>query len=174
MAGKGYLYKLGPIVFNIEGAAPTTVGRSTDYRWVMQDRLMRNPAHQWLGPGADNFTFEGTIYPSYNPFGNGKVVGAKKIEEIRAIAAQGLPLDLTDGAGNAYGKWVIKSVEERREVMLDNSAPRRQGFTMAISFYGEDAAGTQGIIMQGGQPVAGRTPTGAAPGAGSPAVILAR
>jgi phage protein U len=145
------LYRLGPLVFSIRGAAPETVENSTNYRWPTQNRLGRRPALQWVGIGEQNITFSGTIYPTFDPLGDGSIVGIRRIDEIRQLADQGLPLDLHDGLGHYYGRWCIRSIKETRSVLFNNSAPRKQDFTIELGRYGEDGdTFEQSILYEGG------------------------
>lgn len=146
----GILLQLGEIQFTIEKRSFEELASGTSYRWPRLDRLGRRPAHQWIGIGEDEKTIEGTVYPLLQPSGGPKVVGIKQIEEMRAIAEEGNPLQLTDGMGNNYGKWVILRIEERASDHLSNGAPRKQKFTMQISRYGEDNLGEAGILWAGG------------------------
>lgn len=174
---KGFVYKLGDLVFSCEGINPENVSFDSEYRWAAVDRLLQRPAHQWTGLGMEDLVMDGTIYGGYSPYGNGKVIGVQRLTDLRSLAQQGLPLPLTDGRGNFYGRWVIKNITEKRSHMLDNGAPLKQEFTIKISRYGENAADTSGIIYSTnpgdaqGIFTAPRIPNGTSPGIGSPAVI---
>ena len=174
---KGFVYKLGEMVFSSEGINPETVSIDSEYRWAAIDRLIQRPAHQWTGPGMEDLILDGTIYPTYNPYGDSRVVGIHKMRDIRSLAEQGLPLPLTDGKGNYFGRFVIKSITEKKNHLMDDGSPLKQDFTIKLSRYGEDAKDTSGIIYstnpsdQQGIFTAPRIPSGDSPGAGSPAVI---
>lgn len=142
------LFKLGPLVFSQDGAAPQQFANSSEYRWPAQARLGRRPALQFVGIGEQTIRLSGTIYPGFDPTGSGKVVGCKKIHEIRQLADHGLPLDFTDGMGNNYGRWVIRRVEGTDSELMSNGAPRKQEFSVELARYGDDDLGEQSIIYQ--------------------------
>lgn len=61
----GTMMMLGQYRFSIDSAAYQTFTRSTEYRWEEQKRLGKDPAMQFVGPGTDTITLEGTIYPHF-------------------------------------------------------------------------------------------------------------
>lgn len=128
---ESFLMALGDYRFSLGTAAYQSLRRSTEYRWATQERLQRRPALQYLGPGTDEITLEGTVYPFYRG-------GLGQIDEMRRIAYAGTPLSLVDGRGFAHGRWVIRRIEETQRYFLPNGAPRRIDFSLRIAAYGED------------------------------------
>ena len=117
--------------FSIATAAYQNLRRVSEYRWPAQERLCREPARQFVGPGSDTVELDGTILPHFRG-------GLRQTERLRELAAQGEPLELVDGLGFLHGTWVITSVEERRSVFFRDGAPRRIEFQLNLAYYGED------------------------------------
>jgi phage protein U len=124
---------LGAFRFGINRASYQNFSRAASFRWEAQDRLGRAPAMQFLGPGADEITLEGVIYPHFKG-------GLRQVELMRLMARAGQPMMLVDGLGWAWERWVITSVEERKSVFLADGAPRKIEFTISLTAYGADAA----------------------------------
>lgn len=61
---------------------------------------------------------------------------------MREQAGQGEPLLLTDGLGNVWGKWCIKSIDETHSDLMANGAPRHIRFRLELVEYGEDRGKT--------------------------------
>jgi len=128
------LFQLGSFQFDLQNGAPQTLDRTAEYRWEEQPRILRDPANQFLGPGSQQITLDGTLYPGFT----GKVT---TIESLRSLAAKGEPQMLTDGMGKVHGKWVIKRVREGQGSFLQGGAPRRIDFTLDLLRYAEDNPG---------------------------------
>ncbi len=122
---------LGWYQFGIDKAAYKQLSRSTEYRWQGQDRIGRQPAQQYIGPGRETITLNGTIYPFYKG-------GLGQLESMRALAGRGAPLILVDGLGVIWGKWVITRIEETQSNFFGDGVPQKVGFKMDLARYGED------------------------------------
>ena len=124
---------LGAFRFGVNRANYQSFTRSATWRWEAQDRLGRNPALQYLGPGTDEITLQGVIYPHFKG-------GLRQIELMRLVANAGQPLILVDGLGWVWERWVITSVEETKTLFLADGAPRKIEFSVGLKAYGSDAA----------------------------------
>jgi phage protein U len=127
----GVMMQLGTFKFSLSTAAYDVFTRSTNYRWQGQERFGKIPAQQYTGPGEETITLSGIVYPSF-------AGGTGQLNSMRAVANTGKPLQLVDGQGYVWGKWIINSIEEAREIFFDNGISRKQGFTMKITQYGDD------------------------------------
>ena len=127
------LMALGSYRFSINTAAFTTLQRTSRYQWQAQQRVNRKPAQQFTGPDADTVNLEGQILPHYKG-------GLSQINRMREQAGHGEPLLLTDGLGNVWGKWCIKSIDETQSDLMANGAPRHIRFRLALVEYGENDA----------------------------------
>jgi phage protein U len=124
---------LGAFRFGVNRANYQTFTRSASWRWEAQDRLGRAPALQFLGPGADEISLQGVIYPHFRG-------GLRQVELMRFVANAGQPLILVDGLGWVWDRWVITSVEETKTLFLADGAPRKIEFSVGLKAYGSDAA----------------------------------
>ena len=126
-----YLMALGDYRFSLETAAYQELTRSTEYRWQSQDRLRHRPAQQYLGPGREEITLNGMIYPSFRG-------GLGQLDRMRQEAEKGTPLLLNNSAGRVWGQWVITRVEETQSVFYTDGSPRQVEFRLKLARYGED------------------------------------
>jgi phage protein U len=127
----GVMMQIGAFKFSLSTAAYQVFTRSTNYRWQGQERFGKIPAQQYTGPGEESITLSGDIYPSFSG-------GTGQLNSMRSVANSGKPLQLVDGQGYVWGKWIINSIEEAREIFFDNGTARKQQFTMKITQYGDD------------------------------------
>ena len=125
------LLKLGDYKFSVSTATYQELKRSTEFRWASADRLGRTPALQYVGPGQDQITLSGVIYPEF-------FSGPNQIEQMRNKAAQGRPLLLVDGLGHLHGYYAIKQIEETQSYIDKKGVPLKQTFTLSLLYYGED------------------------------------
>lgn len=163
--GQPVMMQLGSFQFGINTAAYQTLTRSTEWRWPSQDRFGKPPVLQHVGPGGDSITLPGVIYPEWRG-------GFGQVEQMRALAGQGEPLQLIDGTGSSFGRWAIKRIEENQSVFADAGAPRKIEFTLQLLRYFEtDAAGSITGAVAGAvgtvAAAAGGSPTAAIPAAAS-------
>ena len=128
------LFQLGSFQFDLPNGVPQTLERTAEYRWETQDRLLREPAAQFLGPGTQQITLDGVLYPGFS----GR---QSTLETLRELAAQGEPQMLTDGAGRVFGRWAISSLREGRGVFAPGGNPRQIDFSVSLVRYGEDNPG---------------------------------
>lgn len=122
---------LGDYRFSVDTAAYQELRRSQAYRWQPQERLLRRPAQQFLGPGEETLELTGVIYPHYRG-------GLLQLELMRRQAGRGEPLLLVDGLGFIWGRWVITHLEETQSIFQGNGQPLKQGFRLQLTHYGED------------------------------------
>lgn len=125
--------------------------RDTNFTWPAQQRVNRDPAHQFTGPGEDNVTIDGILYPHL--FG-----GQSTLEQLRALGRAGAPHPLIryttnvgftaagpspDGAyiAAAYvlpSTWVLKRVQHKETFINSQGKTDRIEFTLEFSRYGDD------------------------------------
>ena len=124
------LLMLGGFKFSINTAAFTELQRSTSYKWPAQERMGQYDALQYTGPGEDRITLPGIIFPDWKG-GNGQ------LNNLRALAAQGRPLQLISSTGMILGAWVIEHVDEGQSFYKPDGTFRRQEFNVTIRKYGD-------------------------------------
>jgi phage protein U len=125
------MMKLGEYTFSIDSAAYQSLSRSTEYRWQSQSRVGRLPSMQFMGPGSETISLNGTLYPPFRG-------GLGQLDAMRAMAGKGEPLMLTDGTGRIWQHWIIEQVEETQQVLFNDGTPRKVEFRLQLSRYGED------------------------------------
>lgn len=122
---------LGGLRFGVNQPSYQTFSRQASYRWAALDRLGRAPALQYLGPGADEITLDGVIYPHFKG-------GLRQIEVMRLMARQGEPMILVDGLGWVWEWCVITAISETKTHFLPDGAPRKIEFSVSLQAYGAD------------------------------------
>ena len=128
------LFQLGSFQFDLPNGVPQTLDRTAAYRWETQDRLLRDPAVQFLGPGSQEITLDGQLFPGFS----GR---QSTMETLRELANQGQPQMLTDGLGRVYGKWAIKQIREGLGTFAPGGGARQIGFSINLVRYIEDNPG---------------------------------
>jgi phage protein U len=128
------LFQLGNFQFDLPNGVPQTLDRTAEYRWETQDRLLRDPAAQFLGPGRQEITLDGQLFPGFS----GR---QSTMETLRELATQGQPQMLTDGLGRVYGKWAIKQIREGLSTFAPGGGARQIGFSISLVRYVEDNPG---------------------------------
>ncbi len=123
--------QIGRVQFSVDGVSYQTLKRSQSFRWSSQARVQRRPAQQFVGPGEETLNFTGIIYPKNNSDLN-------VLPDLRALASEGTPLSLVDGAGLVWGQWVIVNVDETQSLFIGNGWPRKQTFQLQLKHYGDD------------------------------------
>lgn len=120
-----------PYYFNLDTAAFDQLRRQTRFRWAGQERLGRESAQQAVGLGEESISIRGAIFPSFKG-------GLGQLQALRSIGRQLLPFSLTTGYGEVLGNWCLTSIEEDQSHLLAGGIPRKQGFSLEFTRYGED------------------------------------
>lgn len=127
------LMMLGGFPFMVGTAAHQSLKKTNQYRWAKQDRLFREQALQFMGPGEDSVEMEGYLFAHWTS-------SSRPIARLRALAADGQPLELIDSFGEIHGLYVIESVNETGTELDRSGQARMIEFRLALSRYGEDDA----------------------------------
>lgn len=109
---------LGGYRFSLSTSAYAQLSRHATWRWPMQERLGAHPVSQYVGPGEQTITLEGTVYPHYKgllalPSLIARIpplaAGLGHLARIRAILARfGL-------GGGASGEWQLERLRQEAE-----------------------------------------------------------
>ena len=126
------MLQLGQYVFSLDTAAYQRLKRSYPYTWQPQARTGREPAQQYTGPGAQQITLNGTMYPLFRG-------GLGQIDALKQEADQGKPLMLVDGTGMIWGRWCIQEITETRTLFHRDGTLMKIEFILQLIAYGEDA-----------------------------------
>ncbi len=122
------MMRLGPYRFALGTAAYQELNRASEYRWARQERIGRNDALQYTGPGPETIELRGVIYPHFRG-------GLGQLDRMRATAGAGFPMLLIDGRGRILGLWCVETVNELQETFAARGAPLKQEFDMRITRY---------------------------------------
>ena len=128
------LFQLGDFQFDLPNGVPQTLDRTAEFRWEQQDRLLRDPALQFLGPGAQEITLDGVLLPGLSG-------SQATMETLRTLAAKGEPQMLTNGNGRVFGKWAIRQIREGQSTFAPGGGARQITFSVALGRYVEDDHG---------------------------------
>ena len=139
-----HMMALGEYRFSLSTAAYQEFAHSAEYRWAAQDRIGRPPGRQYVGPGAETVSLRGQIYPRFRG-------GLGQLARMRAEAGRGEPLDMVEGNGRAWGRFVITRVEETRRAFEADGSPRQIEFRLELARYAEDQEQSLQQVIYGGQ-----------------------
>jgi phage protein U len=123
--------------------------RDAQFTWVSNDRLSRDPAMQFTGPGEENIVVDGRMFPYH--FG-----GLSTIQRLREVGRAGKPhilarfYPLTNPSGYAsevIGNFVIKRVRTVESKIGAIGVAHKIDFTLELCRYGDDLA--TGVIDVG-------------------------
>lgn len=128
------LFQLGSFQFDLPNGVPQSFDRTADYRWEVQERLLRDPAAQFLGPGNQEITLDGVLFPGFS----GR---QSTMETLRQLAETGEAQMLTDGLGKVYGKWGIRRIQEGLSTFAPGGGARQITFNVSLVRYSEDNPG---------------------------------
>jgi phage protein U len=132
MSDNGYvMMALGDYRFGIDTATYEDLEQVSSWRWPLVDRIGVAPAAQYVGPGEDTVSMRGSIYPFFRG-------GLNQIEDMKAVANKGEPLDMVDGTGRVWGRFVITEIRQRHAAFFSNGTPRRIDFDITLLGYGDD------------------------------------
>ena len=137
------LVALGPFLFYATAPSFQKLKFDAEFRWQPQNRLGRDVAQQFLGPGERTVYLDGVLYPE--AFG-----GADLLTGIHAAARSGLTLPLiamSDSGlqGDVMGLWVVKKLTNTRS-LFSSSGARKIEFLISLKAYGEDSGFIGGLF----------------------------
>ena len=127
-----------------------TIQRDVQFTWTSADRLSRDPAMQFTGPGEDNISIAGRMFPYH--FG-----GLSTLDRMRKAGRAGKPMimvrfyPLTDPNGygsEVIGNYVIKRVQTVESKIGAIGIAHKVDFTLELQRYGDDLDSTSGILNE--------------------------
>lgn len=116
---------LGMFVFSIPTATYQSLQRSTNWRHANNSRFGVAPASQYIGPGEDTITLEGSIVPEYGT--------QLSLTALRLMGNTGKSFPLISGTGRIYGLWRIDSVDETQTHFHKDGLAKKVEFSLKIS-----------------------------------------
>ncbi|PSL94834.1 MULTISPECIES: phage tail protein [unclassified Pseudomonas] len=103
---------LGPFIFGLSrGFAYDTLDRLSSGGWGSLDIVSGKPKSTQVGQALETLSFGGKA---------ARALGMSRMDELRALQAQRVPLPLVDGVGLNWGLWTIKSVDEKQSCVIDD------------------------------------------------------
>lgn len=115
----------GTFVFSLSTAAYEQLQRQMTWRHASSDRLGARPARQYVGPGDDTITLQGTIAA--------ELVGDLQVlDTLRELGDQGKPQALVEGSWRVYGAYLLVSLSETRKEFFPDGTPRLIEFQMQL------------------------------------------
>lgn len=127
-----------------------TIQRDAQYTWTSADRLSRDPAMQFTGPGEDNVVIEGRMFPYH--FG-----GLSTLDRMRVAGRAGKPMllvrfyPLTAPAGygsEVIGNYVIRRVRTAESKIGAIGIAHKIDFSLELTRYGDDLTSTTNILNE--------------------------
>ena len=119
------LAALGMFVFATDSLLFDSLTRDRDWRHGRTDRFGARAASQFLGPGEDKVTLNGTLVP--------ELAGRySSIETLAEMGDGGDAHQLADGSGNVLGSFTIMNLREQHDILIDNGKARVIGFSIDL------------------------------------------
>lgn len=137
------LVSLGPFVFYATAPSFEKLRFEAQFRWPAQERLARDVAHQFLGPGERSVTLDGVMYPE--AFG-----GADVLASMHSAARAGVVMPLISMSDNALaaevmGLWFVSGLHNVRSHFGERGAKRIE-FSIQLKAYGRDGGFVGGLF----------------------------
>lgn len=118
--------------FNIDSAAYNELVRTWQWRWNSQPRIGQSDLLQYTGKAAVKVSLNGEIATTI------REVGTKQIDKLAKLGDDAQPGLLVSGLGDVLGYWVMTELSETNSKFMQGGLPRRQSFSLELSFYGDD------------------------------------
>lgn len=115
----------GMFVFSIPTATYQSLQRSTSWRHASNSRVGEAPAYQYLGPGEDTITLDGSIVPEFG--------SQLSLTALRLMGNTGKSFPLIAGNGKIYGMWKLDSVDETQTYFHPDGTPKKVEFSLKLS-----------------------------------------
>lgn len=125
-----------------DGLGFDTVTREAYFTWASSQRLSRDPAQQFTGPGEEVVTLRGRVYPLL--FG-----GTATLDGLREDGRGGEPLDLIAFSsaddlsaltGTKVGRFAIRRLKKDSSKVSAVGVPHQIDFELELVAYGDDLA----------------------------------
>lgn len=121
----------------------------SNFTWIAQGRLSRDPAMQFTGPGEEIISIEGRLYPQY--FG-----GIGTLKTLRLYGRLGKPMTLVrytpldgpnDLMGENFGRFALRRVRRTDRHIGSLGVANRIDFVVELSAFGEDPEGQSRFLF---------------------------
>ena len=115
----------GMFVFSIPTATYQSLQRTTSWRHASNSCVGDAPAYQYLGPGEDTITLDGSIVPE---FGN-----QLSLTALRLMGNTGKSYPLIAGTGKVYGMWKLDEISDTHTFHHPNGLARKVEFSIKLT-----------------------------------------
>lgn len=122
------MMQLGSFQFALDTAVYQELNRSSAWRWAEHETFGTAPISQYVGQGKESITLSGVIFPEFRG-------GFGQLENLRALADQGLPQTLVSGEGVILGQWCIEQIDETQATLDIFGRPRKQDFNIQLKRF---------------------------------------
>lgn len=122
-----FVYLLGSIEFSLPEGLPTELERGTRFNIDKAEPLEGEGVPVFRGTSDNDMTLRGVVFPGVSGH-------QQSVQRLRDAGAAGKSLLLVDGEGTLYGRWFIRSVNERQSVFMAGGKPRRIEWDISLVF----------------------------------------
>ncbi|SFY22132.1 hypothetical protein SAMN03159390_04359 [Pseudomonas sp. NFACC49-2] len=118
---------LGSFIFGLSrNFAYHSLLRTSDGGWKSIDILTSKPKSSQTGQGPQGLTITGkSMYAT----------AMDRLDELRALQAQRVPLPLVDGIGRNWGLWQINKVTETQTEIVDDGTAMVVGWVIELTEF---------------------------------------
>lgn len=118
---------LGTFIFGLSrNFAYSTLVRTSDGGWKTIDILTSKPKSSQTGQGLQGLTITGrSMYAT----------AMDRLDELRALQAQRIPVPLVDGIGRNWGLWQIGKITENQENVIDDGTAMVMGWVIELTEF---------------------------------------
>ncbi|WP_460320869.1 phage tail protein [Pseudomonas ogarae] len=118
---------LGSFIFGLSrNFAYHSLVRTSDGGWKSIDILTSKPKSSQIGQGLQGLTITGkSMYAT----------AMDRLDELRALQAQRLPVPLVDGIGRNWGLWQISKVTETQTEIIDDGTAMVVGWVVELTEF---------------------------------------
>ena len=118
---------LGNFIFGLSrNFAYSTLARTSDGGWKTIDILTSKPKSSQIGQGLQGLTITGrSMYAT----------AMDRLDELRALQAQRIPVPLVDGIGRNWGLWQISKISESQESVIDDGTAMKVGWVIELTEF---------------------------------------
>lgn len=116
----------GMFVFTLRTTPYQRLQHSQVWRHVKNDRVNGSAGWQYIGPGEDEITLDGVLYP--------EITGGRfSLSALETIGFTGRPWPLIEGDGLIYGMYALTHLDREKSEFIRYGNARKINFTISLS-----------------------------------------